>query len=120
MRILVGAILLLNVCLLKAEMSVARYRENVASGELGRGMAQSYVLGLGEGIRVTNVTIGLRGKRLFCPPTKLALGVENFVDILGRSIKDASVRMSKAKLDEQDISVLLLQGIIDAFPCTAK
>ena len=77
-------------------------------------MTKAYVLGLGEGIRATNVLIN---PRLFCPPPKLPLGVENFVDVLDRAIKDLSVRLPNPEVEAKDISVVLLRGLVDTFPC---
>lgn len=105
---------------LNAELSVAQYREIMASKErLQIELTRSYVLGLGEGIRSQNVMMIGKG-RMFCPPINLSLGVENFTDILNGAIKDQTRRLGKAKVDETQISIILLKGLVDTFSCSEE
>lgn len=114
----VALVLLSLSTVLRAELTVEFYKKNMASRDTSVvALARTYVLGLGEGIRVTNVAVGKNGQRLFCPPEKLALGQENFLDILNQAIADSSRRMTKSDLASTDISVILLRGMIDTFPC---
>jgi hypothetical protein len=115
-------VLFLGTVGVRAELTVKQYKIQMSSTEdtVPMAMAKMYVLGSGEGIRVTNVLLQVKGKRLFCAPKNLALGVENFVDILNRSITGAAMRTPQAELDETDISVLLLRGVLETFPCASE
>ena len=111
------ALLMLST-LLRAELTVEAYKKNIGSKDPTQvALTRTYVLGLGEGIRTANVAVGINAPRLFCPPEKLALGQENFLDILDQAIVDLSAHMNKADLASRDISVVLLRGMADTFPC---
>lgn len=105
---------------LRAELSVSQYREIMGSKDRGQiEMTRSYILGLGEGIRVANVMMIGKG-RMFCPPVNLSLGVENFTDILDHAITDLTRTLGKTKVDGTDISIVLLRGLMDTFSCSEK
>jgi hypothetical protein len=82
MRALVTGLVLAAISVqgINAELSVKQYKEIMASGNESRiQMTRAYVLGLGEGMRNLNATLlALSEVRVFCPPAKLALGVEKF------------------------------------------
>jgi hypothetical protein len=119
MRKTTAALLLLMLgTVLRAELTVEAYKKNIGSKDPAVvALARTYVLGLGEGMRTANVALGRNAPRLFCPPEKLALGPENFLDVLDQAIGDLSAQMSKADLASRDISVVLLRGMADTFPC---
>jgi hypothetical protein len=83
----------------KAEITVKDYRARMMSDDAARVM-KTYIKGLGDGIGWANAQANSRKAPLFCQPRKLALDVENFVDIINRQIAAASTRLTEAKLDE--------------------
>jgi hypothetical protein len=54
---------------------------------------------------------------LFCPPDKIGLGVENYIDVINVGIAANKATMSNAAMDDTPIGIWLLQGFITTFPC---
>jgi hypothetical protein len=57
---------------------------------------------------------------MICPSQNLALGVENFIDILERKIEAVSKVLTANELDKMWIGMLLLDGLKTTFPCADK
>ena len=121
MRTLVFGLLFVCLCRseLGADMSVADYQKNMRSNDRGKvEVTKVYIFGLGEGIRVANVMLVLKGDNpLFCSPPKLVFVTENFINILDQAIKEASQQLSPVELSETEVSVILAKGLMDSFPC---
>jgi len=80
-------------------------------------MFKEYITGLGVGFYWANMHLDQSGKPpLYCQPVKLSLSGENYLNILDRYIEQN--KDSKDKLKPGTfIELLLLQGLIDTFPC---
>jgi len=118
MRTLFAALCLLIVSrsAANAEMTVSEYRQRITSTDATLvDVTKVYIKGLGEGIGWGNAE-----KEFYCQPAKLALGMENFLDIIDRQIKELSTSVSAAKLDEMWIGLLLSQGLQRTFPCPSR
>ena len=84
-----------------------------------------YIDGLGTGIREANVALLVRNQaRLYCPPPKLAMHSENYIDILEREINAGITGITRpAPLppvpypEDTPIETILLQGLQKTFPC---
>ena len=80
-----------------------------------------YIIGLGEGMGWANIENILRKAPLYCQPGKLALGPENYIDIIDRQVKTALSRgMTQVQVDETTIGYFLMAGLRDTFPCNEK
>ena len=74
-----------------------------------------YLDGVKEGIVMFNVTLQAEGRQpLFCQPEKLALTVEQAEEIMMRKAK------KMANPDGVPISLILIHGLQDTFPCDEK
>jgi hypothetical protein len=122
MRTLIATLFLLSVSVvqLKANTTVKQYKADLASGSTAASFTKVYVYGLGEGFLFANIKATEKKTPLYCQPDKLALSMENYVDIVDRQIKERSNRMTQAQLDEIPIAVLLFEGLQETFPCTGK
>jgi hypothetical protein len=104
MRIALAALYLfaLNAGQVKAEMTVKRYRVGMRSKDANVvATAKMYVKGLGDGMSWVNAAADKYTKApIFCPPPNLGLGLENYVDIIDRQIKELSTRSTQAQIDE--------------------
>ena len=74
-----------------------------------------YFTGVGRGAFWLNANLPTHGgKPLFCPPEKLGLNGENYTDVLEEAVK----RYRKSVSPEMSLDALLIQGLMDTFPCT--
>ena len=102
---------------LQADVTAKDYREGMALSE--RTFMKVYIRGLGEGIGWANTAaLSSNNPPLYCQPAKLALGFDNFIDILNRKIEELSARKPASELDKASIGMLLLMGLQTTFPCT--
>jgi hypothetical protein len=72
-----------------------------------------YLHGVGHGYSGANADLFVRGlPLLYCQPDKLALGPENYADILQEEIR-------RNRLIEPNtlVAILLLSGLQNTFPC---
>jgi hypothetical protein len=97
-------------------VTVKEYREEMASSAVRRGLMNTYVRGLAEGIQWANADATNEKKNLYCEPD-IVLGVETYIDILDRTIKE---RSDHSDYDKMPIGLLLLHGLRATFPCTDK
>jgi Rap1a immunity proteins len=80
-----------------------------------RALLKVYLDGVKEGIVMLNVTLQVEGRPpLFCQPEKLALTVEQAEDIMMRRAK------KMPDPDRVPISLILIHGLQDTFPCNEK
>jgi hypothetical protein len=112
---------------LPAGVSVTKYREMMAHqpGSSERASMEVYVRGLGDRISWAQALVAKRlYGPLYCVPNNLALGTENYVDILNRQISQELTRAGQSGVpssfvEQEYISVVLLRGLLDTFPCRA-
>lgn len=97
-------------------MTVKEYRASRSDGEYPT-LVKAYIRGVGEGIEYANTEAAGKNMAFYCEPGKLALGADNYLNILDQSIKGNSDKMSKEALDEMPVELLLLKGLEGTFPC---
>jgi hypothetical protein len=79
---------------------------------------QMYVAGVGVGFSWANIfMIDETGKVLYCQPSKLALGTDNYIRILEDEIKRYEATAGFQKAQETPIEIILLNGLRKTFPC---
>jgi hypothetical protein len=79
---------------------------------------KAYVYGLGDGLlSATGYLMYKRTKPIFCPPTRLSLNSEIYLKILNEAIKSREASMGAEKLNQREVSFVLLVGLQDTFPC---
>ena len=107
---------------LRAELTVKAYRENLASSDSAVVReTRAYVLGLGEGMQFADIELeATKQVHIYCQPAKLAVTIENYIDILDRQIADASTFLTEARLNETTIDILLMAGLKETFPFKGK
>src|ERR1700732_5051732 len=112
MRILLANLLLLTLGAFqaKAELTVKDYKAAIASAKPTLvDVTKIYVKGLGEGMGWANVAIG--AKKLFCQPGKLALDMQNYIQILDREIAVLSEERTQAELNGYFVGMVLMKGL---------
>ncbi len=111
------------------QISLKEYRQSRsdpgAQGEMKGEMMKLYVMGLGDALVAANVYgPGSRSRNFFCPPPELALVVNNYMQILDaqiqREIQRDKLRRSGVLTDDLPISLILLHGLKETFPCPEK
>src|SRR5258708_21559043 len=105
-------------------LDVRTYGESVGQNgdDTKRAVAEMlYITGVGEGLTWANAQLSALGReRLYCAPAKPGLSLANYKDILDRQIAEQAKRRTEEELDQVNIESLLLQGLIEAFPCAGK
>lgn len=103
-------------------MSIAFYRETISSKEpIEVQLTKMYIRGLGEGMSWADSRQERDShKFMFCPPDKLDLTVEIYLNILNRQIEQRLKMQSKEDVDKLLVGVVLLTGLQDTFPCKGK
>lgn len=120
--IVVAALLASSSARLQA-LDVKTYRESVGqNGDTKSAVAEMiYITGVGEGFTWANAQLGALGReKLYCAPATAGLSLANYKDILDRQIAEETKRRTEKALDQLNIESLLLQGLIEAFPCPGK
>jgi hypothetical protein len=113
-KVLVVVTFLLASTIVHAEIEVKDYKEAKKTGGTAWTFMETYVLGVGRGLTWANVSIKDKSNRLFCPPGKLGLGMDNYVNILDSFI-------DKHKISNTDAIEMLLEfGMEETFPCDSK
>jgi hypothetical protein len=75
-----------------------------------------YIKGVGTGFSWANAVLEGRGQQpLYCPPSKLEVTAENYLDILRLYIEKKRSRLEK--VPNAVIEPLLLYGLIETFSC---
>jgi hypothetical protein len=119
----------LGVCFLiavevhaSANMPVKDYRAAMASkDESVVSGIKLYLLGLGDGLEWASVdTVIKKGVPLYCPPEKLVLTLDNFIQMINSRIEANSQFLTEKQLNETQIGLLLLEGLEETFPCKEK
>jgi hypothetical protein len=75
-----------------------------------------YIHGVATGLQWANTQLDATGHpQIFCVPPKFSLNAENSVNILARKLEQAN--RDKAITPDTPIEMLLLDGLIETFPC---
>ena len=78
---------------------------------------KSYIGGVGKGLFCANLYLVIEKKPpIFCPPAKLPLSNEIYLDILDRFIKQNKDKIEQMSFEFPSVEYLLLLGLIDTFP----
>jgi len=75
------------------------------------GFARLYIDGLGSGLSWANVAAKMKGKPVYCPPGKVAITADQYIDILRRYIAD------HPHMTNDFVGGPMLFALEDAFPC---
>lgn len=105
----------------KAEITVRDYRTTMSSKDQAQiALTKFYVNGIAAGIMAANARLDIVNQ-LYCPNKSLVLNTDNYLDILDREIANLAQRgMPNAMLDETPISLVILGGLQETFPCHNK
>jgi hypothetical protein len=106
---LLGFIQLFSPCA-NAEFTLKEYKSMKQTD-----MFREYITGVGRGIYWANLHLQQTGESPFyCQPLKLSLSGENYLNILDRYVEQNKDKVKPGTF----IELLLLEGLIDTFPCT--
>lgn len=93
-------------------MTIDYYKEISKDEEL-KHIATAYVTGLGEGFFWSNAALKANNKNiLYCPPPKLKINGDVYMDILNQQINDGKY----AK--DTELGLVLFSGLRKTFPCS--
>jgi hypothetical protein len=103
-----------------AGSTIGDYKNAMASENPARiSLMKQYVLGVGDGLGW-----GSAGSKeeLFCPPPKLTLTLDNYINILNSHIRDLDRLWANEteKVDRRFIGLVLLEALRETFPCKGK
>src|SRR5437879_11081511 len=88
-----------------ADVTVAEYRQAKSTGGYAWKSVKAYVEGLGTGMLTANVVFKVEHEtQLFCPPMKLSLEQNNYLQILEQEIVEAKPS------DSEMINLVLIAG----------
>lgn len=73
------------------------------------------VEGIGNGILTANMELK---SQIFCPPLDMAINRDNYVRIMDDEI--LRLKEKKSDLSDLPLSIVLLWGLIETFPCPNK
>jgi hypothetical protein len=103
-----------------ADYTIGNYKNAIASENPERiALMKRYLLGVGDGL--SSGSVGGK-QQLFCGPEKLALTLENYINILNSRIQylDRLWGNETEKVDRRPIGLELLTGLQETFPCKGK
>jgi hypothetical protein len=93
----------------RSEITVKQFRETKDETNF-----KIYINGVGRGFLWANVFLDRAGKPLlYCQPPKLALGSDNYIQLLTNYIDDNKHEVK----DDAVVEALLLLALQEAFPC---
>ncbi len=82
------------------------------NNETERELLRFYITGLGDGYMWASALNKVRGgKELYCPPEKMALQTDNFIQIVRSRIKE------HPQDAQQELGLVLSASLIATFPC---
>lgn len=99
-----------------AEMTIREYKNYMAKGQ--DDLVKIYIKGLGisSGWMITvQESQDKNYKKLYCPPLKLGLTVDNYINILEKRIE--KVKNVPGYQDKVYIELELIYGLMETFPC---
>jgi hypothetical protein len=114
-RIVIGLILFCITLSDANAASILLRTYKSATDKADKALLKVYLDGVKEGIVMFNVTLQTEGRQpLFCQPDNLALTVERAEEIMMRKAK------KMANPDGVPVSIILIHGLQDTFPCDEK
>lgn len=114
-RILIAVLAVVFLTHSAFPMSLELYQENERKGEPFRTLNTVYLTGVHDGFMASNAALqSIKQPMTYCQPTTVQLHPEQVKDILLKMLG----RLHFAS--EDDVAVILLLGLKDAFPCEAK
>jgi len=77
-----------------------------------------YIAGVGNGLSWANIAL-VEGKQkpLYCPPSKLSLGFDNYKSFIDSELKKAKENSNKWAYDNMDLGQAMLLHLQEIFPC---
>jgi hypothetical protein len=106
---------------LRADMLVKDYKVTMATQGPDAKITRYWVKGLGEGFIWANFKLLAEHRNpLFCPPEKLSLTTESYLDIIDIEIVELSTVATQKQMDEMSVGVVLTDGLRKRFPCKEK
>lgn len=97
----------------RAEMSVAEYQRATASGTVPA-TTKLYILGLGDGLTwASALQVAHGASPPFCPPSNVAMEVDDYVLLLNREIGRYPAAFSKDAM----VGMFLARALRRAYPC---
>lgn len=81
---------------------------------------EMYVLGVGQGISWTNSELATKKTPLFCPPARVALDAQNYVQMLDQHIKYYQETSPNYDTNHAPIEFILLRAMQYNFPCQPR
>ena len=77
-----------------------------------------YIAGVGNGLSWANIAaVEEKQKPLYCPPSKLSLGFDNYKSFIDTELKRAKENSNKWTYDNMDIGQAMLLHLQEIFPC---
>jgi len=93
-------------------MTVKMYLESREKPE-DQAPLEVYMMGMKDGMQWMNTD-----PAIYCPPGKLVLNIENYMNILDRYIKNEEERFTAS--DDWRVGMAMRLALVDAFPCPAE
>lgn len=110
---------------LRGDITVKDYKETYKgkpSDSADQLMFHEYLRGLGDGFSWSSAKLRVSHSRpLYCQPSGFALTVENLANIIDTQLKkEDPSRLAEGglSLEKMPIALILLQGLIETFPCS--
>ncbi len=110
---------------LRGDITVKDYRETYKGKPTNSAdhlLFYEYLRGLGNGFSWYNARLRVsQSKPLYCQPSGFALTVENYANIIDTQLKKENPsRLADGglNLEKVPIAMILLQGLIEIFPCS--
>jgi hypothetical protein len=102
-----------------AQIDVKAYRQPRNPAE--QKTIRSYLGGAGEAFATANGKLVAKHQPvLFCAPETMTLNVDNMLSIVDDWIKKMLNGNSQEDLDKLPVVTVLLEGLMDTFPCPQK
>ncbi len=102
-----------------AQMDMKMYRQSISRGGAAEQVAKAYLGGAGTALGVANAHLASKHQPLlYCAPEKLPLNVSNLEPLIDQWIKEMSNGTPVDEIEKLPVAALLLNAMMDAFPCS--
>ena len=100
----------------QAEPTVKHYLKTIKDKNTTEYFVLNWVVyGIGVGLAWANTDLESREeKKIYCQPSKLALGAENYISIIDRYLEKYPYFTEK---DDWHVGMILKEGLKETFPC---
>jgi hypothetical protein len=115
-----------TVCLVVAFAALASAQIDVKAYRQPRNTAEqktmrTYLAGAGEALATSNAKLVAKHQAvLYCAPETMTLNIDNMFSIVDDWIKKMLNGNTQEDLDKLPIVAVLLEGLMDTFPCPQK